>query len=420
MSPEEAEVFLPDRLPAYISWDQYQRNQTQLRSNKATVAGVPRAGQALLSGLLICGRCGLRMTTQYNQNSNTPRYACVHLASDYAGPVCQTLKAAPLDALISRLVMEALEPAALEVSLLAAAELERERAALDAQWRHQIERAGYQTERARRQFDAIEPENRLVGRTLERQWEQALAEQARLAAEYERFKRDQPRSLTTAEVAAVRQLAQDLPGIWEAATQEEQQSLVRLLLERVLVEVVGGTEQVHVSCHWHGGHRTAHQLVRPVARLNQLSTYHQLTARAAELRRAGKRHAAIAEILNQEGWRPPKRRDTFTALMVKRLLSKVGIAGHKRRPVIIEHQPDEWTITELARHLAIPASTLSSWVKEGRLRSRAVRHQGVTFKLVHADEAMIAEIKQARATPPPWRRRPPPIAAAGSSAPVDS
>ena len=97
------------------------------------------------------------------------------MACDYAGPVCQTLKAAPLDALVSRLVLEALEPAALEVSLRAASELERERAALDAQWRNRIERAGYQVERARRQFDAVEPENRLVGRTLERQWEQALA-----------------------------------------------------------------------------------------------------------------------------------------------------------------------------------------------------------------------------------------------------
>ncbi len=417
--PEEAEVFLPDRLPAYISWEQYQRNQTQLRSNKATVSGVPRAGQALLSGLLICRRCGLRMTAQYNQNGTAPRYVCIHLASDYAGPVCQTLKAAPLDALISRLVVEALEPAALEVSLLAAGELERERAALDAQWRHRLERAGYQAQRARRQFDAIEPENRLVGRTLERQWEQALAEQARLAGDYERFQRDQPRSLTAAEVAGIRQLAHDLPGVWAAATQEERQALVRLLLERVLVEVIDSTEQVRVSCHWHGGHQTSHQLVRPVARLDQLSTYHQLTARAAELRRAGKRHAAIAEILNQEGWRPPKRRDTFTALMVKRLLSKVGIVGHKRRPVVIERQPEEWTITELARHLAMPESTLYSWVQEGRLRSRAVRHQGTTFKLVHADDAMIAALKLARATPPPWRRRPPPIVVAGSPDPVE-
>jgi hypothetical protein len=120
------------------------------------------------------------------------------MARNYGEPVCQTLKATPLDDLIVRLVLAALEPAALEASLLATNELERERAALDAQWRHRLERAGYQAERARRQFDATEPENRLVARSLEGQWERALAEQAHLAADYEDFRRNQPRALTPA------------------------------------------------------------------------------------------------------------------------------------------------------------------------------------------------------------------------------
>jgi uncharacterized protein YndB with AHSA1/START domain len=350
------------------------------------------------------------MVAQYNNNGTTPRYACIHLAVNYAGPVCQTLTAAPLDALVSRLLLEALEPAALEISLVAAGEMERERAVLEAQWRHRIERAGYQAERARRQFDAIEPENRLVGRTLERQWEQALAEHARLSAEYERFQRNQPRSLTAAEVSAIRELAHDLPGIWSAATQEERQTLIRLLLERVTVEVIDDSEQVRVICHWHGGHQTLHRLVRPVARLDQLSTYQELIARAIELRHAGKDCAAIADVLNQEGWRPPKRRDTFNAPMVQHLLGKVGTTKYKRRPVVIERQPDEWAIVELARHLAMPASTLYNWVQQGRLQSRMVCHKGMTFRLVHADEATIAAFKMIRATPAPWRRRPPRIA----------
>ena len=269
-SPEEAEVFLPDRLPAYISWEQYRRNQVQLRSNKPAATGVARSGQALLSGLLICGRCGLRMMAQYNNNGANPRYVCMRMAYDYCEPVCQTLKAAPLDDLVGHLMLTALQPASLEMSLLAAGELERERTTLDAQWRHRLERASYQAERSRRQFDATEPENRLVARRFERQGEQALVEQAQLEADYERFQRNQPRSLTAAEVAAIRELASDMPGLWSAATQEERQTLVRSLLERVLVEVVNGTEQVKVTCHWHGGHRTRHQLVRPIARLDRL------------------------------------------------------------------------------------------------------------------------------------------------------
>ena len=411
--PEEADVFLPGRLPAYISWEQYQRNRAQLQSNKAAFTGVARAGQALLSGLLICGRCGLRMVTQYTNNGATPRYACMSMACNYGEPVCQALKAAPLDDLIVRLVLAALEPAALEASLLAAAELERERAALDAQWRHRLERADYQAERARRQFDAIEPENRLVARTLERQWEQALTEHARLAADYEAFQRDQPRALTPAEVATIREMAHDLPGIWSAATQEERQTLVRLLLERVLVEIVDGTEQVRVTCHWHGGHRTAHQLIRPVARLDRLSMYHELIARAAELHRSGQDHAAIAQTLNQEGWRPAKRRDTFNARMVGNLLRKVRVATpRRRRPVALERGTDEWTIAELARHIPVPQATLYTWVQKGRLRSRTVRVGGDQFMLVHADAAAIATLRTVRATPAPWRRLPPPIIAA--------
>lgn len=412
-TPEEAEVFLPGHLPAYINWEQYQRNRTQLRSNKSSAAGVARAGQSLLSGILICGRCGLRMISQYNNNGAYPRYHCARMACDYGEPICQTLKAAPLDALVERLVLAALEPAALEASVLAAGELQRERATLEAQWQRRLERAAWQAERARRQYDATEPENRLVARTLEREWEQALAAQAQVRADYERFQRDQPRALSQAEIATLRDQAGDLPGIWQSATQEERQTLVRLLLERVLVEVVDNSEQVRVVCHWHGGHKTSHQLVRPVARLDRLSTYRDLIARAADLHHAGHGHVAIAQILNHEGWRPPKRRETFNASMVHRLLHRAGVTTPQRRrkSVIIERQSDEWTIAELARHIPMPQPTLYNWVREGRLRRRIVVYGDRQFILVHADAAVIAAIREVRATPAPWRRRPAPVAA---------
>ena len=400
--------------------------RTQLRSNKAAATGLARAGQALLSGLLICGRCGLRMVAQYNNNGANPRYACVRMACDYGEPICQSLKAAPLDALGVRLVLEALEPAALEASLLAVGEVEREREALEGQWQRRLERAGYQAERMHRQFDATEPENRLVARTLERQWEQALAEQARLEADHERFRRDQPRALMPPEIAAIRKLAIDLPGTWQAATREERQTLVRLLLERVLVEVVDGTEQVSVTCHWNGGHRTSHRLVRPVACLDRLSTYYDLVARAAELHRGGQGYAAIAQVLNHEGWRPAKRRETFNAAMVHHLLRKAGVAipKYRRPPAAIERQPGEWTIGELARHIPMPQPTLYTWVQQGRLRSRAILSGGRQFTLVHADDAAIAALRTVRATPAPWRRRPPPVptavAPATSTVPAES
>ena len=408
---EEAEVFLPDRMPAYITWDQYQRNQTQLQSNRAAWGGAPRSGSALLSGVITCGRCGIRMTAHYNNNGHNARYVCMAMKSNYGEPSCQSLTAAPLDALMMRLVLQAIDPAALEASLALATDLEAERAALDLHWQQRLERAAYEVERARRQYNACEPENRLVARSLERAWEEALAEQARLEADYERVRRERLTAPSAAELHAIRNLAQDLPALWKAATttQEERQTIVRLLLERVLVEVVHNTEQVRVVCHWHGGNRTLHSLMRPVARLTTLSTYGRLVARAVDLRREGHNFEEIAETLNREGWRPAKRRNTFNAPMVHHLLIRAGAIEpkYRRRKPQIARQPDEWTIRELAEQIGVPEPTLYTWVQKGRLRSRAVNDSRT--KLVHADATAIAELKAIRATPAPWRRLPPPF-----------
>ena len=408
---DEAEVFLRDRLPGYISFERYERNQAQLKTNKAAGGGTVRAGSALLSGLLICGRCGLRMLAQYNNNGHAARYVCTQMHSCYGEAFCQSLTAAPLDALISGLVLQALEPAAIEASLALADNLEAERAALDRHWRQRLERAGYEVERARRQYAAVEPENRLVARTLERDWEKALTEQARLEAEHERVRRARKEAPSAIELTAIRDLSQDLPALWRAdtTTQAERQTIVRLLVERVLVEVVGATEKVGVECHWHGGVHTRHELTRPVARAASLSTYPALTGRAAELRREGLQCARIAEILNAEGWRPAKRRNTFNAQMVHHLLLKSGAETikYRRRPQQIERLENEWTIRELAEEIGMPQPTLYTWVQKGRLSCRNVGSGSKRGVLVRADPETIAALKAIRATPPPWRRLPP-------------
>jgi DNA invertase Pin-like site-specific DNA recombinase len=419
-SAEAAEVFLPDRVPAYISWEQYRRNRAQVQSNMAARSGPARAGSALLSGLVVCGRCGLRMGAHYNNNGHAARYSCSAMQSSYGDALCQSLKAAPLDALVSRLVLTAIEPAALEASLALAGDLEAERAALDRHWQQRLERAGYQVDRAYRQYAAVDPENRLVARTLERGWEEALAAQARLAADYEQDRRRHAATPSPAECAAIRTLAQDVPALWHAAatTQAERQTIVRLLLERVLVEVVDATEQLRVECHWHGGHHTQHRLTRPVARLTTLSTYPELVRRAGELRQAGHGFAVIADMLNGEGWRPAKRRDTFNAPMVHHLLTRAGVIApkYRRRAREIERGANEWTIRELAAQIGMPEPTLYNWVQQGRLRSRVVQTSVGRAKLVQADAETIIELKAIRTTPAPWHRRPPPITQANGHA----
>lgn len=411
--PDAAEVFLKDRMPAYISWERYQGNRAQIAKNRADRVGPVRAGQALLSGLLVCGHCGLRMMAQYNSNGSALRYVCCRMTVDYGAPFCQSLKGAPLDALVAELVLQALAPAALEVSLAVAGNLEAARAELDRHWRQRLERAHYASERARRQYDAVDPDNRLVAGTLERVWEAALAEEAKLAEAYAQFQREQPSVPDAAELAELARLATELPALWaaETTTQADRQTIVRMLLERVLVEVVAESEQVRVQCHWHGGHRTAHTLIRPVARLTALSTYTELVDRASELHRAGESYARIAETLNQEGWRPAKRRTTFNGQMVHHLLSKAGVVmpRYRRKPRDLPREADEWTVRELAAEIGMPQPTLYTWVQQGRLRSRRVAVGVRNALLIHADAATIANLKAVRATPPPWHRRPAPV-----------
>ena len=284
---------------------------------------------------------------------------------------------------------------------------------MEQQWRQRRERAQYQVDQARRRYARTEPENRLVARTLERDWEAALADQVRLTGDYKRFQRERPQSPTPGELAAIRQLTTDLPALWQAptTTNEERQTIVRLLLERVLLTVIDGSEQVRLECHWHGGNRTVHTLIRPVARMKGLSTYTALLARAVDLHQVGNGCADIAAILNQEAWRPAKRRDTFNADMVRRLLTTAGVIkpGHRRPRTLPERRPDEWTIRELAAELGVPQPTLYHWVQNGRLRSRSVKAGASSAKLVTADAATIANLKTIRATPLPWRRLPQPV-----------
>jgi hypothetical protein len=400
-------------VPAYISREQFDRNQAQLRANRADHLGPVRSGSALLSGLVVCRQCGLRMVAAYNNDGHAARYICNGENVNYGGPFCQSLKAAPVDAQVTPIVLQALEPAALEASLAVAADLQAERAALEQQWRQRLERAQYKVDQARRRYASTEPENRLVARTLERDWEEALAEQVRLTADHERFLRERPQSPDPAELAAIRQLTADLPALWQAptTTSEERQTIVRLLLERVLLTVVDASEQVRLECLWHGGSKTIHTLIRPVARVKALSTYAALLARAGDLHRMGNGCADIAAILNQEAWRPPKRRDTFSAPMVRHLLTTAGIIepGARRPRTIPERRPDEWTIRELAEELGVPQPTLYNWVQTGRLPSRSVKAGAGSAKLVTADAATIATLKTIRATPPPWRRLPSPV-----------
>jgi Recombinase zinc beta ribbon domain len=353
-----------------------------LQENRAGAdgRGPPRNGPALLSGLLVCGRCGYRLVVNYNNAGNGLRYGCQRALTCYGEPECQSLSGRPLDAFVAGQVLAAVQPAALELHLAAAQDVERQRQALHRHWQQQLERARYEAERAARQYAQVEPENRLVARELERRWEEALQAQARLEQEYRQFCAERPARLSAAEREQIRQLAADVPGLWQAesTTAADRQRLVRLLVEQVEVAVQGVSEQVQLAITWAGGHVSRHELVRPVQRYEQLADYPRLVARVEELRAEGQSMDEVAECLNAEGFRPPRRVERFTGQMVSGFLArKYAQAGaaHSRR-VAQALRKGEWLLGDLARHLGMPAVTLHHWRKVGWVRARKLAVAG--------------------------------------------
>jgi DNA invertase Pin-like site-specific DNA recombinase len=405
--PEDCLVLLEGRCPASISPDRFWANQARLAANRARqdAAGAVRQGPSLLGGILRCGRCGQRMMVSYSGRAGCLRYSCSRAAIEYADPSCQGLAGGALDDLVAARVLAALEPAALELSLAAAEDLEQERRRLHQDWRQQVERARYEAERARRQYDAVEPENRLVTRELERRWEEALKEQRRLEEEYARFSRDQPRGLAACEREQIRALSRDLPALWHASTttSADRQRIVRLLVVEVVVTVRGESEWVDVTIHWAGGSASTHELVRPVQRYQQMSTYERLLDRVDALRKEGQTLAEVAAQLNREGFHPPKRSATFTKEILSNLLAKRGRTGPRPRVVagpgvVREH---EWLLTDLARELEMPPATLHRWIRAGWVQARKLPTPGGQWA-VWADADERERMARIRTCPRGW------------------
>ena len=405
--PEECLVLLRDRVPAFITWDRFAANQARLRANRttATTPGAPRNGPAVLAGLVRCGRCGRRMGVRYPGPKNRPSYACTRGTVDYAEPLCQGLSnGTTLDGLVAEQLLAAVAPAALDASLAAVAGVERERGELTRQWQLRRERAGHDVSRAARQFHACEPENRLVARELERQWEDALKQQRQLDDEFERWQRAAPATPSAADAEAIRQLATDLPSVWAAATTTaaDRQRIARLLLDGVVVTVDKASERVDVDLHWVGGLMRSHSLTRPVSRYAQQTDYPRLIARLGEFAAGRLEAAAIADRLHAEGFRPPKRAARFTRDMVLRRMAHLGLIRRPRHGSAAGLGPDEYRPMGLARALGISRDTVRRWQRAGWL---TVRRDADGHHVIWADAHELRRLAELHQLPRTWENK---------------
>jgi DNA invertase Pin-like site-specific DNA recombinase len=300
---EDWDIVVPGAYPTYISYDQFLANRQHLQDNlynfAAKARGAPREGRALLQGLVVCGRCGRRMSVSHG--SHYLRYQCCRAQIDYAVPLCQAFPVAHLDPAVTALFLEAVRPAAIETALAAFAALERERQALDHQWQLRLERARYEAQRAQRQYDAIEPENRLVARTLETRWNTALQALEQLEQEYAAVRRTELLPLDAADQQLVRHLAEDLPALWHAATTTDvdRKRMLRLVITEVMLRVDARERRAEVTVVWSGGATTQHAVRCPPLGWHG-RTEAEVIARLRELAQTRPDHR-IAEQFNADG-----------------------------------------------------------------------------------------------------------------------
>jgi DNA invertase Pin-like site-specific DNA recombinase len=368
----EVPVLMRDRLPAYITWEKFLENQQRLERNRsaATEPGVPRAGAALLSGLIACGTCGCLLRTSYRGRNARPYYSCAsHLQRGHE-QTCFGVRASPVDELAATEVLRALVPAALELSLRAADDVCRERERLDRHWRQQRERSRYEAERAERQYQAVDPTNRLVARTLEQRWEEALRRVRQVDEEYERFVNTSPTRLSAADRDRIRTLAADIPALWHApeTVAADRKEVIRCLVERVVVTVAPDSEQVGVAIHWQGGSVTRHAVIRPLGQYEQLRDYPQLIAAIRRWHAAGCPPREIAERLNEAGFRTPRKHRPFKREQVHELMRRIGLNCGRMLPERLE--ASEWWLSDLADRLGVKAMSVRRWVARGWVRAR--------------------------------------------------
>ncbi len=374
LPPDEVAVLIHDRLSAYITWEQYLANQEQLRQNRALKGsrGAPRRGEALLAGLVVCGKCGHHMNTRY-PGDKKPCYQCNEFYSAAVAELtepCGRIAAATLDDLVAREVLRALEPAALELSLRAIEDAERDRKRLHDQWRQRLERVRQQAARAERQYQLAEPENRLVARTLEARWEDALKLQRQEEEEYDRFLAQQPATLSPTEREQIRMLSESVVQLWnaEGTSTVDRKQIVRCVVERVILVTDRTTELNEVTIVWHGGLATKHHVARPVGSFEQLKDYRKLTERIRELHATGLHYFQIADALNHEGFSPPRRRGAFTKGCIGDLVRRLGLTTELFREDLLRR--NEWWIPDLARKLGVIAEKIHYWVKQGWIHHR--------------------------------------------------
>jgi predicted DNA-binding transcriptional regulator AlpA len=361
-------VLIPEHHPGFIEWQTYEANQARIARNTRPgphkIGGAVREGSALLQGLASCGHCGRRLHIHYRGRNSSPGYHCPgKILVEGRGIYCLNIGGIQIDEAVAHAFIATLEPAKVAASLIAAERLEADRDAAVKQWRLGVERAGYEAARAERCYRAVDPDNRLVARGLEREWEKSLSALEAAKTELARRERERPRVLTQEERNRLLALGPDLAAVWHASTTtpRDRKELLRTLVEEVIVKVERDKAAARLTLRWKGGALNEIDLALPRSRPATVRTDEDTIALVRRLA-AFYPDAVIAGILNRQG-RTTAQGHRFQAGRVGNLRRHWQIPCFEPKPHSVDGEL--LNIKKAASVLGVAPSTIHRLLNDG-------------------------------------------------------
>jgi excisionase family DNA binding protein len=364
-------VLIREHHPGYLDWDEYLENQQMVEQNQTNQpeqcsSGAAREGRALLQGLLLCGRCGRRLSPRYTGNGGIhPVYECTRRQqdTDYCS-ACIRVPADPVDQTVTRRVLEILQPDQIEIAFRAVQELERRSQAIDQQWRLRLERLEYQAQLAQRRYEEVDPSNRLVAATLEERWNRALQEKATAQEELNQQRQQQGLELTEEQKGQLLALAKDLPQLWKSPSTsgQDRKRMLRLLIKDITVERPAGERKALLHLRWQGGAVEDLSVDIPPPAPDKVR-YPQAVVDQVRALASSLIDPQIAAVLNQESVLSAKGKP-FTPSMIKWIRHRHAIPAPSLK------QPEELTVGEVAKRFGVSPGVVYYWIERGHLPAR--------------------------------------------------
>ena len=306
---DQWQVLIKEHHQGFIDWQTYEANQQRIARNTRPgphkEGSAVREGSALLQGLAYCGHCGRRLRTHYHGRNSSPGYHCAgERLVEGRGSYCLNIGGVQIDAAVAGAFLAALEPAKIRATLAAAEQIEMDRESALKHWRLGVERASYAVSLAERRYRAVDPDNRLVARGLEREWEESLTSLETAKAELARREQQRPRVLSIEEHSRLCALGPDLAAVWAATTTtpRDRKELLGTLIDEVIVKVERDKCAAHLTLRWKGGALTEIDLSLPRSRPATVRTDEDTVALVRRLA-VHYPDTVIAGILNRQGRR---------------------------------------------------------------------------------------------------------------------